>query len=110
MRESLSKSAWRSRPQTLKSVFIEYQREGRRQNLLILNEAEVDIETLTDQGGAVVTISNLPMGIGPGQALVVTKSKRPSYRDYGLQLEVSRKTDSIHPSPTRVLENGKASA
>ena len=81
----------------VKSVPIEYQAEGKRRSLRIPNVAEAEIEALAGQGDAKVTISNHPLCVAPGQTAVVGKSKRVSYRDHGLQLEVSEKNGFYSP-------------
>ena len=81
----------------LKSVPIEYHSEGKKRSLRIPEIAEAEIEALPGQGGAEVTISNHPLCIAPGQTAVVSKSKRASYRDHGLELEVSGKNGFYSP-------------
>ncbi len=79
------------------SVPIEYEAEGKRRSLQIPNVAEAEIEAMAGQGDAEVTISNHPLPVAPGQAAVVAKSKRVSYRDHGLELEVSEKNGFYSP-------------
>jgi hypothetical protein len=81
----------------VKSVPIEYQAEGRRRSLRIPNVGEFEIEALAGQGDAEVTINNHPIAVAPGQTFVVAKSKRLSYRDHGLQVEVSEKNGFYSP-------------
>ena len=81
----------------VKSVPIEYHSEGKKRRLRIPEIAEAEIEALPGQGGAEVTISNHPLCIAPGQSAVVSKSKRASYRDHGLELEVSGKNGLYSP-------------
>jgi hypothetical protein len=81
----------------VKSVQIDYQAEGKRRTLRIPDVAEAEIEALPGQGGADVNIANHPLCIAPGQTAVVAKSKRASYSDHGLQLEVSEKTGFYSP-------------
>jgi hypothetical protein len=81
----------------VKSTPIEYKAEGKRRRLRIPDVADAEIEALAGQGDAEVTISNQPLAVTPGQTLVVSKSKRVSYNDYGLQLEVSDKNGFYSP-------------
>ncbi len=81
----------------VKSVPIEYQAEGKRRSLRIPNVGEAEIEALAGQGDAEVTINNHPLCVAPGQTAVVGKSKQVSYRDHGLQLEVSDKAGFYSP-------------
>ncbi len=79
------------------SVPIEYQAEGKRRSLRIPNVAEAEIEAMAGQGGAEITINNFPLCVAPGQTAVVAKSKRLSYDDHELQLEVSGKNGYYSP-------------
>lgn len=81
----------------VRSVPIEYRAEGRRRSLRIPNVAEAEIEALAGQGNAEITITNHPLCIAPGHPAVVAKSKRLSYRDHGLQWEVSGKNGFFSP-------------
>ncbi len=81
----------------VKSVPIEYQAEGKRRSLRIPNVVEAELEALAGQGDAEVTLSNHPLCVAPGQTAVVGKSKQVSYRDHGLQLEVSDKAGFYSP-------------
>jgi hypothetical protein len=81
----------------VKSTPIEYKAEGKRRSLRIPDVADAEIEALAGQSDAEVTISNQPLAVTPGQTLVVSKSKRLSYNDYGLQLEVSDKNGFYSP-------------
>ena len=81
----------------VKSVPIEYKAEGKRRSLRIPEVAEAEIEALAGQGDAEVTISNHPLCIAPGNTVVVSKSKRLSYTDHGLKLEVSEKNGFYSP-------------
>jgi hypothetical protein len=79
------------------SVPIEYQAEGKRRSLRIPNLAEADIEAIAGQGGADITIANHPLAVAPGHPVVAAKSERASYRDHGIQLEVSGKNGFYSP-------------
>jgi hypothetical protein len=79
------------------SVPIDYQAEGKRRSLRIPNVADAEIEALTGQGGADVNISNHPLAVAPGQTVVAARSKKASYSDHGLQLEVSGKNGFYSP-------------
>ena len=81
----------------VKNVPIEYSAEGKRRSLRIPNVAEAEIEAIEGQGGAEVTLNNHPLAVAPGQTVLVAKSKRVSYNDYGLQLEVSEKNGFYSP-------------
>lgn len=81
----------------VKTVPIEFQANGKRRSLRIPNVAEAEIEALSGQGDAEVTISNHPLSIAPGQSVVVSKSSRASYDDHGQHLDVSGKNGLYSP-------------
>jgi hypothetical protein len=75
----------------VKPASIEYRSEGKRRSLRLGEVAEAEIEGLSGQDGGDVTVDNAPFAAVPGVPLVVAKSKRVRFSDYGLQLEVSNK-------------------
>jgi len=81
----------------IKSTEIEYKVDGKRRSLSIPNIAEAEIEALEGQGGSEVKVSNPPLYAVPGIPLVVAKSKRLSYHDYGLSWEISEKNGFYSP-------------
>jgi hypothetical protein len=81
----------------VKSVPIEYTAEGKRRSLRIPNVAEAEIEAIAGQDGADVTISSAPLIVVPGEPVVVAKSKRLSYQDYGFKWEASEKNGFYSP-------------
>ena len=81
----------------VKNVPIKYQANGRTRSLSIPNVADMEIEAIEGQGGAEVTINNNPLTLVPGQTVVVAKSKRVTYNDYGHKLEVSGKSGFYSP-------------
>jgi hypothetical protein len=81
----------------IKSTEIKYKADGRKRSLSIPNVAEAEIEALAGQGGSEVKVSNPPLFAVPGEPLVVAKSKRMSYHDYGLKWEISEKNGFYSP-------------
>ena len=81
----------------VKAVPIEYSANGKKRSLRIPKIAEADIEALEGQGGALVTIQNHPFTAVPGQAAVVSTSKRLSISDYGIAVDVSGKNGFYSP-------------
>ncbi len=73
----------------VKSVAIDHQKEGREGSLRIAGVADVEIEAIEGLGGAEVTIRDHPVNFVPGHPVVVAKSRQVSYRDHGLQWEIS---------------------
>jgi hypothetical protein len=81
----------------IKSAAIDYQAAGKKRSIRIAGVAEAEIEGLAGQGDADITIGNHPLAIAPGNAAVVSKSKRLSYRDYGFHWELSGKNGFYSP-------------
>jgi hypothetical protein len=75
----------------VKSAPIEYKAEGRRRSLRVANLATAEIEGVEGQGGAEVTVNNVPFAVVPGFPAVAAKSKQVSYKDYGQTWEISGK-------------------
>ena len=81
----------------IKSAPIEFEANGRQRRLKVGDVAEVEVEGVQDQGGADVSINNAPLGLAPGFPIVVAKSNKLSYRDHGLQWEISNKNGFYSP-------------
>jgi hypothetical protein len=73
----------------VKSVPIEYRREGKRRALRIGSVGEADIESIEGAGGSEVTLNGHPLCIAPGFPAVVARSKAVRYQDYGFQWTLS---------------------
>ena len=81
----------------VKRAEMTYEAEGKKRRLLIADIAEAEIQALAGQGDADITINNHPLCIAPGYPAVVAKSTRLSYRDHGLEWELSEKTGFYSP-------------
>ena len=81
----------------VKSVTIDYQAEGKRRSLRIPDIADVEIEALEGGGGAEVKISGNPLGIVPGEPMVVGRSTRLSFHDHGFDWEITGKNGFFSP-------------
>ena len=81
----------------IKSAAIDYMAEGKRRSIRIAGIAEADIEAIDGIGGSQVTISNNPVGIVPGEPLVVARSTRLSYHDHGMDWEITEKNAYYSP-------------
>ena len=81
----------------VKSVPIEFRAEDKRRSLRIGHLANVEIEALAGGDGGPPTIQNHPLCIAPGFPAVVSRSKRASFHDLGLQLEVTEKNGFYSP-------------
>jgi hypothetical protein len=81
----------------VKPVVIEYSENGKQRSLRIPKIAEIEIEALEGQGGALVTVSNHPFTPVPGRPAVVSTSKRMKYSDHGMSLDISGKNGFYSP-------------
>lgn len=81
----------------VKAVAIEFRANGKTRSLQIPKIAEMEIEAIAGQGGADVTVANVPFTPVPGYPAVVGHSKRLSYRDHGYNIEVSQKNGFYSP-------------
>jgi len=81
----------------IKSAPIVFSADGRQRRLKVGDVAEMEVESVQDQGGADVSINNAPLGLAPGFPIVVAKSKKLSYKDHGLQWEISDKNGFYSP-------------
>ncbi len=81
----------------VKAVPIEYLANGKTRSLRIPDLAEVEIEAMEGQGGELVTINHHPFTPVPGQAAVVSTSKRLNIHDHGIALEISGKNGFYSP-------------
>jgi hypothetical protein len=74
-----------------------YQANGRKRSLEIEGVARSEIEAIEGQGGAEVTLNNVPFTAVPGYPAVQSKSKRVSYKDHGFSWEFSGKNGFYSP-------------
>src|SRR5262249_13747837 len=81
----------------VKPAPIQYSINGKQRSLRIPECAEVDIEALEGQGGALVTIDNHPFTVVAGYPAVVALSKNLSVHDHGVSLEISGKNGFYSP-------------
>ncbi len=81
----------------ISSVPIEYKADGKNRSLKVGNVAEVDIAAVEGGGGAEVRVSGNPLGIVPGEPIVVARSGKLSYHDHGMDWELSGKNGFMSP-------------
>jgi hypothetical protein len=79
------------------NVPIEYETNGKNRRLKIGDVGETEVEAIQNSDGADVTINNPPLGLAPGYPIGVAKSKKLSYKDYGLEWEISGKNGFYSP-------------
>jgi hypothetical protein len=81
----------------VKSAKIEFKAEGKRRSLRIPRVAEMRIEAIKGQGGADVTLQNIPLTAVPNQTAVVAKSEVLSFHDHGLDWNYAGKNGFFSP-------------
>jgi len=81
----------------ISSVPIGYETNGKQRRLKIGDVGETEVEAIQDPGGSDVTINNPPLGLAPGYPIVVAKSKKLRYNDYGIDCEISGKNGFYSP-------------
>ena len=73
------------------TVPIEYNANGKERSIRIPNVSEIDIEGIGGAGGEIVTVSNNPLGIVPGVPPIVARSSKLTYKDHGMDWNISGK-------------------
>jgi hypothetical protein len=81
----------------VKAVPIEYQAQGRKRSVRIGNLAEAEIEAIPGQGDRLVEIHNAPFTVVPDVAMVLSKSSRYRYDDYGHSVDISDRNGYYAP-------------
>lgn len=81
----------------VRSAAIDYRSDGRQRALTIAQVADMEVEAIEGQGGAEVTIANMPITPVPGHPAVVCRSKRLNFHDHGFDVEVSKKNGFYSP-------------
>jgi hypothetical protein len=81
----------------IKSAAIDYQAMGKKRSIKIAGVGEAEIEALQPPDAADTIISNHPLAVAPGHPAVVARSKKLSYRDFGLAWELSSKNGFYSP-------------
>lgn len=78
-------------------VKFDYSANGKKRSLKVPGKIEAEIEAIEGQGGSLVTISNHPLCISPGESATVARSKKLSYHDHGMNWEVNEKNGFYSP-------------
>jgi hypothetical protein len=73
----------------VKAVPIDYRAEGKERSVRIGKVAEADIAAIDGQGGRLVEVHNVPFTVVPDVPMVVSKSSRYVYDDYGHSVDIS---------------------
>jgi hypothetical protein len=81
----------------VKPAPIEYRADGNKRHLRIGNVAEVGIEAVMGQGDQPVEVHNVPFTVVPDVPLVLSRSTRLRYDDYGIALDISDRNGYYSP-------------
>lgn len=81
----------------VKSVAIDYQADGRKRSLKIGDVGQTEIEGIYGQGDAEVTVTNHKLCVAPGFPAVAAKSKKTTYKDETLSLNVTDRNGLYSP-------------
>lgn len=81
----------------VKSAPIEYVVDGMKRSLKIPDVGEIEMHALEGEDGSEVKISNHPLAVAPGNAVTISKAKRLSYHDYGVDWHLSGTTGLSAP-------------
>ena len=79
------------------NVPMEFKADGKDRSLKVGSVAEMDVAGVEGGGGAEVKISGNPLGIVPGEPMVVARSGKLSYHDHGMDWELSGKNGFFSP-------------
>jgi hypothetical protein len=81
----------------VKSVPIEYRAEGKKRSVRIGNVAEAEIEAIPGQGDRLVEVHNVPFTVVPDVPMVLSKSSRCRYDDFGHSMDISERNGYYSP-------------
>ena len=81
----------------VKSVAIDYRAEGKTRSLRLGEVADMEIEAMPGQGGADITVTNIPFCVAPGYPAVVAKSNQLNLKDFGFNWHITNKNGFYSP-------------
>ena len=81
----------------VKAVPIDYRAEGRKRSVRIGNVAEAEIEAVPGQGDRLVEVHNVPFTVVPDVPMVLSKSSRCRYDDFGHSMDISERNGYYSP-------------
>ncbi len=79
------------------SVAIDFQADGNRRSLTIDGVGEMHMTSVEGGGGAEIKISGNPLGLVPGEPMVLARSEKLSYHDHGMNWDISGKNGFFLP-------------
>ena len=81
----------------VRPVPIFYQAHGKERIMRIPSIAVMEVTAMEGQGGKLVTVENQPMTVVPHQTVVVGRSRKLSFHDHGMNMEVTEKNGLYSP-------------
>jgi hypothetical protein len=81
----------------VKAVQIDYRAEGKKRSVRIGNVAEAEIEAIAGQGDRLVEVHNVPFTVVPDVPMVLSKSSRCRYDDFGHSMDISERNGYYSP-------------
>lgn len=81
----------------VKAVPIEYSVKGKQRHLTVEGIGEIDMEAIAGEGDGEVKITGHPLAVSPSNPAVVSKAKRLSFHDYGVDWHLSGTTGLSAP-------------
>ena len=78
-------------------VPIFYRAEGKERIMRIQSIAAMEVTAMEGEGGKLVTIENQPLTMVHSQTLVVGRSRKLSFHDHGMNMEVTEKNGLYSP-------------
>ncbi len=73
----------------VRSATIDYKADGKSRSLTVGNLAAMEVQAIEGGDGSEVIISNNPLGVVPGEPMVVAKASKLTYHDHGMDWDLS---------------------
>ena len=81
----------------INTAAIDYKADGKSRSLTVGNLAAMEVQAIDGGDGSEVMISNNPLGVVPGEPMVVAKASQLTYHDHGMDWELSGKNAYYSP-------------
>ncbi len=81
----------------INTAAIDYKVDGKSRSLTVGNLAAMEVQAIDGGDGSEVMISNNPLGVVPGEPMVVAKASQLTYHDHGMDWELSGKNAYYSP-------------
>ena len=81
----------------INTAAIDYKLDGKSRSLTVGNLAAMEVQAIDGGDGSEVMISNNPLGVVPGEPMVVAKASQLTYHDHGMDWELSGKNAYYSP-------------